>query len=200
MAFLETLLSPALVPLNRQLRQSDAALELAGKLAGQQLAVRLRDSSLAVGLAIDPDGLRLSEVAEPDIIIEGSIPGLLRLLGPDSRATIRDGSVTVTGDVEVAGQIQDLLALARPDIGEELGRLVGDDAAGGIVDAVTKLKDAGVDRLNRVGEQLAERLAERQDLPRNDEMTAFVSDVRALRDRTARLAAAIEQRRKRRED
>ncbi|MEM1263096.1 MAG: SCP2 sterol-binding domain-containing protein [Pseudomonadota bacterium] len=199
MALLETLLSPALAPLNRQLRQSDAALDLANQLAGQQLAVRLRDSALAVGLAIDPDGLRLSDVSEPDLIIEGSIPGLLRLLGPDSRAAIRDGSVTVIGDVEVAGQIQDLLALGRPDVGDELSRLVGDDAASGIVDAVTRLREFGRERLKNVGEQLAERVAERQDLPRSDEMADFVGDVRALRDRTARLAASIEQLQKRRE-
>ena len=83
MPLLDTVLAPALALANRRLRQSTRALDLAGELAGRTLAIRLNQSALALALVVDPDGLRASDVGavEPDVVIEGSLPGLLRLVG-----------------------------------------------------------------------------------------------------------------------
>lgn len=193
MALIEALLSPALGIANRQLRQSSEALAIAESLAGRSFAVRLNQSALALALVIDPDGLRLAEsgAADPDLIIEGSLPGLARLIGGDAEAAIRDGDVTLTGATDIAEELQALLALARPDFGQELGRVIGDDAAGGLEDLVRSAGETGRTRLRELGETLGRRVAAAEDLPNKDDVDAFAADVRELRDRVARLEARI---------
>ncbi|MEL7536787.1 MAG: SCP2 sterol-binding domain-containing protein [Pseudomonadota bacterium] len=200
MAVLETLLAPALGLVNRQLRQSANALELTAALAGRTLAVRLNQSALAVGVAVDPDGLRLVSAAdaEPDVIVEGSLIGLARLAGGDAETAIRDGDVQLSGDAELAEQFQTLLALARPDFGAELGRVIGDDAASGIGEAVSKARATAGERLREAGDRVGRRIAAAEDLPDTDELAAFAGEVRELRDRAARLEAAVDRLRQRR--
>ncbi len=202
MSLLASVLTPATGLVNRRIRENTAALALTRSLAGRELAVRVSQSALALTLAIDPDGLRIVEVAssEPDVIIEGSLSAIARLAGPDPLAVVRSGDVTMTGDVELAEDFQKLLALVRPDVGDELARAIGPDAAAGIGNALASIGAFGREQLKSGGDWLAKTLSEREQLPSASEMDEFVSDVRATRDRAARLAAEIARLERRTDD
>ena len=101
--------------------------------------------------------------------------------------------MTLSGNTDLAERFQDLLRLARPDIGDELGRVLGDETAGRLEGLVRQASEVGRERLREVGDTVGRRLAAAEDLPRSDDLAVFVSGVRELRDRTARLEAALEQ-------
>jgi ubiquinone biosynthesis accessory factor UbiJ len=133
-----------------------------------------------------------------DAIISGSPFALFKLLtegagraaGPPSdRAR---ASAHVAGDAEVAGRYRELFALARPDLEEELSRLVGDLparrlslAAQGAISWIGKLG-------RTVGENVAEYLQEEsRDLPAGAEVEEFLKGVDRLRDTADRVEARL---------
>ncbi|HEX4153534.1 MAG TPA: hypothetical protein VHY75_15110 [Steroidobacteraceae bacterium] len=121
-----------------------------------------------------------------DAVISGSPFALLNLLIQGT------GSVQVSGDAEIAGGYRELFALARPDLEEELSRLVGDLparrislAAQGAFGWLRKLKETA-------GENLAEYLQEEsRDVVGRYELEEFVQGVDRLRDTAGRVEARL---------
>ncbi len=193
---MEPLLRPLLGILNRRIREVTPALDLARELAGHRVAIRVRDTAIAVDLTIDPDGLSPTGDGaddEPDLIIEGSPLALLSLGGSDPLAAVRDGRVTLTGDAEVADGMRKLLQLARPDIEDEVAGLVGEQAAQRLGTVARGIVGWGRERAEAIGASLGARLADGEALPGSDEFAEFGAAVKALRDRTARLEARLKQ-------
>ena len=189
----EPLLRPLTGIVNRRIRTSTAALDLCRELAGRQIAIRVRDTAIAVTARVEPDGLRPGPMTgEADVVIEGSPLALAALGGDDPMEPIRDGRVSIAGDSDVATRFQRLIELAKPDPGEAAAELFGDRAAAALGGVVRQAADWGKDALRTVGDRIGERVVAGSDTPKRDEYDAFAADVRALRDRTARLAARLE--------
>lgn len=118
--------------LNRNLPRSPRALELCEQLKGR--IVRIDAQPLGWTLLIEALGtsVRLSKSAdgrEPDARISGSLMSLAQLAGPEPEEVIRRGDVSIRGDAEVAQKFRELAMLLKPDVEEELSRLIGDTPA-----------------------------------------------------------------------
>jgi ubiquinone biosynthesis protein UbiJ len=179
---------------------------IAGSERARALAAGLEDRLLALTVDATPFDLRLRvaggrvavtlpDGAAPDACIRGTPLALGRLLGRDPQAAIRDGSVRITGDAEIAGRFEELLREAAPDFGRELARLVGEPAAedlGAAARQVAGWGEAAVAELARgVGDYLRGNAGV---VPSADELRefnrgvdAFVNDVERAEARLRRL-------------
>jgi ubiquinone biosynthesis protein UbiJ len=196
--------------LNRNLLAQPASLALRRRLSGKSLQVQidggsgLRVSICGDRLVLDrarpaPDDPRPGETtpaaeAPADAVISGAPTSLLRMLtggatpaGPDSSA-----SVQVRGDAEVAAGFRELLTRARPDLEEELARVVGDLPAhrAGVIGRSALSWARRVAR--NAGENLAEYLQEESRLVvNNTELEEFLRGVDELREAGDRVAARL---------
>ncbi|MEJ2603990.1 MAG: SCP2 sterol-binding domain-containing protein [Gammaproteobacteria bacterium] len=191
---LETLFRPVLALANTQIAQSTPARDLCEELDGRVVAIRVRDSSLALYCRVTREGLDVTTryEDEPDTVITGSLVALAGLATGDAAAAIRSGRIEIEGDTETASRFRDLLRFARPDVEERLSGILGD---AGAHQAGEMLRGLGVwgrqvaDTLTRnISEYVTE---ERGDLPARGEVDVFYADVDRLRDDLARLEARI---------
>jgi ubiquinone biosynthesis protein UbiJ len=98
----------------------------------------------------------------------------------------------VSGDAEIANSYRELLALARPDLEEELSRLVGDVPARGLSQFALKTMEWARKARRAAGENIAEYLQEEgRDLVSNTELDEFLRGVDALRETADRVDARI---------
>src|SRR5210317_1506604 len=125
---LEAVLRPVAKLLNRNIAESTPARELCAALSGTVVAVRVRNTALAAYFVVTDEVLEVVATCdeEPDVVISGSLLTLARMMGQSGEDAVRDGSLDLTGDAELASQFQQLLAHAKPDIEEELSGIVGD--------------------------------------------------------------------------
>jgi ubiquinone biosynthesis protein UbiJ len=98
----------------------------------------------------------------------------------------------MTGDTDVANQFRDLLHMARPDLAEELARLVGDPLAhqfGNLARGFADFSLRTAESLSRsVGEYFTE---ERRTLPTRMEVEEFFSDVDRVTNDVERAEARV---------
>jgi ubiquinone biosynthesis protein UbiJ len=197
--------------LNRSIGRSQKAEAVARRLDRTSLQVdiegvaRIRAAMWGGRLALTADRLAPAagaDAATPsaDAVISGSPFALFDLLtegaaraaagptpSPSPRPTTR-----ILGDAEVAARYRELFTLARPDLEEELSRLIGDLparrlslAAQGVLGWVKKLG-------RTAGENLAEYLQEEsRDLAAKPEVEEFVQGVDRLRDTADRVEARL---------
>ena len=193
---LETLFRPLTALVNRQIKATTPARAICAELDGKVMAVRVRDTGLVAYICVCPDEIvLLSDVdGDPDVAITGSILSLARLAGSSSEDAIRDGSLELIGDAEVAQAFQKLLSYGRPEIEEELSGVIGDVAAHRLGEVARSLgswgKAAGATLRQNITEYLQE---ERRDLPSRYEVDAFAGKVGELRDDVARVEARLNQ-------
>ena len=191
---LESFLRPVARLLNRQIAMKTPARELCEQLDGRVIAVRVRDSGLAMYFLIDPAGVGLSGDfdGEPDVVVSGPLLSLVTMAGRSGENAVRDGSIEVTGDAEVAQSFQRLLRHARPDLEEELSNVIGDVAAHSLGELVRGLgewsRQAGSTLQQNLGEYLQE---ESRALPSRYEAERFRREVETLRDDVARVEARL---------
>ncbi len=195
---LEKLLRPLTSILNRNIRETTPARELCRQLDGKAIAIRVRDTALAMYFLVNDEVLTLaSEIdAEPDVVLTGSLLTLARMAGPagddSDGAPIRSGSLDITGDVYTAQNFQKLLKYAKPDIEEELSQVIGDAAAHRAGQLARGFAAWVQDVRDTVHTDVREYLQEEsRDVPSRYEVERFSSKVDALRDDVARLEARI---------
>jgi ubiquinone biosynthesis protein UbiJ len=180
--------------LNRNIADSSAAKNLCKRLQGKSLEVHLTGLPFKFTLMADTMGIQIKPDASnsADAILTGTPLSLLNLVNQDSTAPIQDRAVRIEGNAEVAHAFSELLKTAKPDMEEELSRLVGDVAAHQIGNAARDVfrfgKRAKETLLQNVSEYLQE---EGRDVPNKTEMNEFLRDVDTLRDDAARLEARI---------
>lgn len=194
MDVLEAALRPVAKLLNRNIRESTPARELCQKLSGTIVAVRVSNTTLAAYFIIADDALAVAPTAteDPDVVISGSLITLASMAGQSGDAAIRDGSLDLTGDAELASQFQQLLAHAKPDIEEELSSIVGDVAAHRLGDLARGLGRWGRDARSTMGANVREYLQEEsRDAPSRYEVERFTADVGELRDDVDRIEARL---------
>jgi ubiquinone biosynthesis protein UbiJ len=195
---LEALLRPVTNILNRNIQETTPARELCRQLDGKTVAVRVRDTALAMYFKINDEVVVLAADSEsdPDVVLTGSILTLARMAGaPEDAArgaAVRDGALDLTGDAYTAQSFQELLAYAKPDIEEELSTIIGDAAAhraGKLARSVSKwAKNARMTMGSNIREYLQE---ESRDVPSRYEVERFTRQVDSLRDDVARLEARL---------
>lgn len=183
--------------LNRQAQDSPRARALLAQLDGRRLRVAAEFTPFECELRSDGTALLLSRqvTSEPvDAEIRGTPLSLLRLASAEPEAAIRDGSVTITGDAEIANRFRELLQLVRPEAEEELARLIGNTPANALARVASGLmgwtRTAGRTTARNVYEYLAH---ERGDLIPRSEAGDFLNGVDELREAVDRLAARVAQ-------
>ena len=190
---LERLLRPLVGVVNRQIRAKTPARDLCRELDGRVVAVRVRDSSLAVYFQIGPDELELlPDTAEPDAVITATILTLATLAVRPGDVKPGSGSIELTGDAGTAQAFQRLLAYGRPDLEEELSGVIGDAAAHGLGDLARSVSGWARSTKSVMEQNIAEYLQEEsRSLPSRYEVDRFRARVDTLRDDTDRLAARL---------
>jgi ubiquinone biosynthesis protein UbiJ len=191
---IEAILRPVASVLNRNIQESTPARELCEQLSGTVVAVRVRDTALAAFFVVADDALDVvaSIDAEPDVIICGSLITLARMAGDSGDAAVRDGSLDLTGDAELAHQFQQLLSFAKPDLEEELSGVVGDVAAHRLGEFARGLGRWGRDARSTMGANIREYLQEEsRDAPSRYEVERFSNNLNTLRDDVDRIEARL---------
>src|SRR5690349_7369079 len=124
-------LSPLESLLNRNIAASSAARTLCRRLDEKVMALHV--DGLPLNIYFKAAGAQMSLDTEhegaPDATLSGTPLSLLRMAGPAPEAALRAGSVHIQGYAEVAQTFSELLKQARPDLEEELSRVLGDVAA-----------------------------------------------------------------------
>lgn len=193
---LEAILRPVASLLNRNIAATTPARELCARLSGKTIAVRVRDTSLAMYFRFAGDSVSLASEygEEPDVAITGSLLTLARLTTVAEDDTSGFTGIDLTGDIGTARSFQRLLGFAKPDIEEELSAVIGDAAArqvGQFVRGVRRwAREAGSTMSGNVREYLQE---ESRELPSRYEFERFSGRVDALRDDVARLEARMKR-------
>ena len=191
---LETLLRPITTVLNRNIGEITPARELCARLDGKTIAIRVRDTALAMYFTIRDELIELAADSddEPDVVITGSLLTLARIAGRGGENALRTGSLDLTGDVATADAFQELLGYAKPDIEEELSGIVGDVAAHRIGEVARGVGNWARNARETMGSNIREYLQEESHgAPSRYEIDRFTKDVRALRDDVERVEARI---------
>jgi len=180
--------------LNRNLPRSPRAQALCESMKSKLLRIEAHGPGWTLDCESLGTSLRLSHSSGservPDAEISGSLASLAALAGPAPEEVIRRGDVTIRGDAELARQFREFAALLRPDVEEELSRLIGDAPAHQALRLVTAAAGFGR-RMARTGiRNVAEYLAhERRDLVPRAEAEDFYREVERLREDLDRLDA-----------
>jgi ubiquinone biosynthesis protein UbiJ len=190
---LERLLRPLAGMINRQIRSKTPARELCEQLDGKVVAVRVRDTALAMYFVVKRDALELKFSApDADVSITGSLFALAGLAARTSESRLRDGSIDLAGDMYTAQAFQQLLAYGQPDIEEELSGIIGDVAARSLSDAARQIGRWTLDAGSTMQQNITEYLQEESGaLPSHYELDNFRERVNVLRDDVDRLEARI---------
>ena len=191
---LEALLRPVAKYLNRTISEVTPARELCARLDGKVVAIRVRDTALAMYFVFDAETIELAvdSEREPDVAITASIVTLASMIGSDGAQAIRDGKVDLTGNAGAAEAFRDLLAYTKPDIEEELSKFVGDAAAHRLGQLAAGLRNWALEARDTMGGNIREYLQEEsRDVPSRYEVDEFARKVDALRDDVERLASRL---------
>lgn len=179
--------------LNRNLPRSPRAGELAAALRGKTVRIEARVVGWVLHIESLGTSLRLTKsapAAPPDAEISGSLMSLAALAGPQPEEVIRRGDVTIRGDAELAQKFRELAMLLKPDVEEELSKLIGDSPAHQALRLVRGIAGFGRRAASTSVRNVAEYLAhESRDLVPRAEAEDFYRGVERLREDLDRLDA-----------
>jgi len=153
-------------------------------------AIRLELGPTVVGLAVTAEGQFEPDAGrEPAVTIAVPVGVLPQLLARSPQAR---RSVTVTGNVGFAADLEYLFTNLRWDVEADLSRVVGDIAAHRISRAGHSAARWPAEAAASLGRSARQFLTEEQPMvARADELGTFVADVDQLRDDTERLAKRV---------
>jgi ubiquinone biosynthesis protein UbiJ len=180
--------------LNRNVAESRRAQALCRQLDGRAIELEVRDTPFRLYMEARDGRIALADrrETEADARLSGTPLSLLALAGPGAEGRLRSGTVRIEGDAEIAQRFRELLEQARPDVEEELSRVIGDVAAHRVANFARGFLDLGRRATDSLATSAAEYLQEEgRDLPVRIEVDEFLKDVDRLRDDTERLEARI---------
>ncbi|WP_397596427.1 SCP2 domain-containing protein [Silanimonas sp.] len=181
--------------LNRALALDPETRAAVAPLDGQRLQLHLESPPLAMELRVDGEALRVgpAQSEEPDLSVRAGIGALLGQL-PFLKASGATpvGKVRISGDAELARQLQRLAEGFDPDweqpFADALGPVIGPQVAKAVRAGLREARVQGGAFAKAGADYLTE---ESRDLVPKAEQQAFFDDVDALRDRVERLAARV---------
>ena len=183
--------------LNRCIGDSTRAGELLEGLDGRSLAIIVTGLGICLRLQASKTHLALSAASvrsdtTATATVEGTPLILLGLLGSAGSEGFRNSGARLSGDAPTAEAFAELLRHARPDMEEELSKLIGDIPAHEIAGAARRTdafaRRAGSALTMNASEFLQE---EARQLPPRVEVDAFGQDVERLRDDVERAAQRL---------
>jgi len=187
-------LTPLESILNRNIAGSAAARGLCKRLDGKVLALRFTGLPLSISFRSDGERMTL-DTAQPETAsatLSGTPLSFMQLAGATPEAALRTGAVHIEGDAEVAQTFSELLKAARPDLEEELSRIIGDVAAHQVGNVARSMLAFGRRASDTFAQNVAEYLQEEgRDLPTRTEADEFIVGVDKLRDDVERLEARL---------
>jgi ubiquinone biosynthesis accessory factor UbiJ len=182
---------------NRNIAASTPAAALARRLEGTSLQIEI-EALTPIRAAMF--GGRLSLLAgEPapadalpaDAVISGSPPALLQMFKSGRPAASRN-PVQIRGDAEIANLYRELFVAARPDLEEELSRLIGDMPARRLAQIAKSVRSWARRARRTAGENIAEYLQEEgRDLITKTELEEFLRGVDSAREAVDRIEARL---------
>jgi ubiquinone biosynthesis protein UbiJ len=179
--------------LNRNLPRSPRAQEVCASLAGKRVRIEARGLGWVLVAECLATSIKLTkgESDSPaDAEISGSLMSLAALAGSHPEEVIRRGEVTIRGDAELAQKFRELAMLLRPDVEEELSKLIGDTPAHQALRLVKTVTGFGRRAATTGVRNVAEYLAhEKRDLVSRPEAEDFYRSVEKLREDLDRLEA-----------
>jgi ubiquinone biosynthesis protein UbiJ len=181
--------------LNRNLPRSPRAQELCASLNGKRVRIEARGLGWVLIAECLASSIRLAkghgnDDPPPAAEISGSLMGLAALAGGHPEEVIRRGDVTIRGDAEVAQKFRELAMLLKPDVEEELSKLIGDTPAHQALRLVKSVTGFGRRAAETGVRNMAEYLAhEKRDLVSGPEAEDFYRGVEKLREDLDRLEA-----------
>lgn len=180
--------------LNRNLPRSPRARELCESLVGKRVRVEARGLGWVLVIESLNTSVKLTkgDAGEPpaDAEISGSLLNLAALAGTHPEEVIQRGEVTIRGDAEIAQKFRELAMLLKPDVEEELSRLIGDTPAHQALRLVKLATGFGRRAAQTSVRNVAEYLAhERGDLVPRAEAEDFYRGVERLREDLDRVEA-----------
>jgi ubiquinone biosynthesis protein UbiJ len=180
--------------LNRNLPRSPRARELASSLVGKRVRVEARGLGWVIIVESMNTSIRLTkestDAQPPDADISGSLLNLAALAGSHPEEVIQRGDVTIRGDAEIAQKFRELAMLLKPDVEEELSRIIGDTPAYQALRLVRMATGFGRRAAETSVRNVAEYLAhERGDLVSRAEAEDFYRGVERLREDLDRVEA-----------
>lgn len=181
--------------LNRNLGDSPQARASCADLKGRRLKVKIKDLDIVVVIESVGQSLRISrsDEGESHAEVEGSPVNLLAMAGPAPERLLKSGAVQVRGDIELLQRYRDLALLLRPDLEEELSRLIGDSPAHRLASLARGALSFGRRSTDTAIRNAAEYFAhETRDLVPRAEAEVFLEDVDRLREDVDRAAARLD--------
>jgi len=180
--------------LNRNLPRSPRAVALCAALSGKRMRVEARALNWVLVIESQNTSVKLTkgDAREPpaDAEISGTLLNLAALAGSYPEEVIQRGDVSIRGDAEVAQQFRELAMLLKPDVEEELARIIGDTPAHQALRLVRMATGFGRRAASTGVRNVAEYLAhERRDLVPRAEAEDFYRGVERLREDLDRLEA-----------
>jgi len=180
--------------LNRGLPRSPRARQLCRELQGHRVGV---DVSGFARLVVESTGETLQLKRDATATTEAEIVGgpfsLLALTGESPEAVIQRGDVQIRGDVELAQRFRELALLLRPDLEEEISKVIGDVPAHHLGRFARAAFDWTRNAASTQVRNMAEYMAhERQHLVPRAEADQILKGVDTLRENVDRLEARIE--------
>ena len=131
-----------LIKINSQIATRTSAKKISEQLEGKILSIHIKSTSRFFNVIMNSNELNPHTVKENyDVQISGSLISFAKLLRNNSSDALRDGTISINGDVAVAQKFQKLFAMIKPDIEEELSHFVGDIMANNIVKVSKKTGD-----------------------------------------------------------
>jgi ubiquinone biosynthesis accessory factor UbiJ len=188
------LLTPFENLLNRNIAGSSAARAMCRRLQGKVLALKFEGIPLNLFLRVEAEQIAVTSQSDatPNATLTGTPLAFARLIGPKPEDALRAGSVHISGDAEAAQAFSELLQLTRPDLEEELSRLIGDVPAHQVGQAARSALGFARRAVDTFTQNVSEFLQhESRDAPSRTEADEFSSSVDKLRDDVERLEARL---------
>ncbi len=181
--------------LNRCIAESTPARRKIRAMDGESMAVEI--VGLPIRVVMQAEGgqleLALNGGAETSVTVKAAPLDLLQLLGPDTLVRLKRTRAEITGELHVAESFGELLEQARPDLEEELSRLIGDVPAHALGEGARGLTRWGESAGRSIEFSVSEYLHEEsRALPSSHEVEKFCTAVDVLRDDVERIEQRIE--------
>ncbi len=189
--------APLEITINRYLRMDPDAFTVLTSLEGKVIGIEFRGFDVAFFLKVGKGAIHVlgDYEGEPDTRLVGT-PIALTKLGLSSQGGdgLFAGDVEIRGDIETGRRFKRFLDGIDIDWEEQLSHLVGDVIAHQVGNAVRGAVAWGRQAVDTISQDAAEYLQEEsRDLPRPEEVEAFLGDVDVLRADADRLAARVKR-------
>ncbi|HWK50500.1 MAG TPA: SCP2 sterol-binding domain-containing protein [Steroidobacter sp.] len=187
-------LTPLESLLNRNIAASSAARALCRRLDTKVMALHVEGMPLSIYFKANGEQMSLDTQLEgaANATLSGTPLSLLRMAGPAPEAALRTGSVHIHGDAEIAQTFSELLKQARPDLEEELSRVIGDVAAHQVGNVARSALGFARRAADTFAQNVSEYLQEEgRDAPSRTEADEFINGVDKLRDDVDRFEARL---------